>query len=74
MPAREIRRKTEKPEVRTEKPAEKAVQKAEKKPSEKPVQKKEIKSSEKPVSKPEKKPSKKEEDDLGLEIFDIDDL
>lgn len=68
MPAREIRKKTESP-----------VQKAEQKPAVKPERKPEEeplpKTEKKPVTKPEKKTAKKtEEDDLGLEIFDIDDI
>lgn len=90
MPSREIRRKVEKPEqaepVPEKKVSEKASPKAEKKVSEKAAPKAEKKAPEKAASKAEKKASAKTEtkqakkttksvdDDLGLEIFDIDDL
>lgn len=90
MPSREIRRKAEKPEqaepVPEKKVSEKASPKAEKKVSEKAAPKAEKKAPEKAASKEEKKASAKTEpkqakkttksvdDDLGLEIFDIDDL
>lgn len=54
--------------------SEKAAPKAEKKVSEKAVSKSEKKASAKPEPKQAEKTTKSADDDLGLEIFDIDDL